>query len=610
MQKRRLIQALPYVVIVLLGIVATSIVGQIADHLERSRFEEEAKIVAATIDTHGIAGLTGTQADLASDEYQQLKEQMVKIRENKKNSRFAYLLGEHGGQIFFFVDSEPVDSHDYSAPGDLYNEVDSLVVLNYETGTSFVLGPYKDRWGQWVSAFAPITDSHTGKVAAIGIDISAKEWITAIHLKQLLPVLTTCLAIVLLALYRFVRRRERAYVAAIATQEKRIKTLYEIASMEDLEGNKGLHAALAAGLEMLELDIGIISKVEGDAYTVEHVISPGNTIKPGDRFSFKRMYCELTYRENGVVAIERAGTSKYKAHACYKDFKLESYIGVPLVVAGKNRGTLCFSATKPRVKEFSGADKDFLRLLGQWVSTTLERKWDHERLKEVDRMKSEFVSVASHQLRTPLTGIKWFCQLLLGGKAGALLPDQQDFISQVNTSNDRMIALVEDLLNVSRIETGKKFEIIKTSLDVSALVRSVIDEHLPLSLKRTQTITYTPPSSFPMMQVDEQKIRQVLGNLISNALKYSPVGSVVEVSLTMDKKQRAVVAVTDHGIGIPLAQQKRIFEKFFRAENAVSSETDGTGLGLYIAKSICEAHGGGLSFVSTKGKGTTFTAVF
>lgn len=611
MRKIPLLKAVPFVIIIVFGIAATTLVRDTAERTERARFLEEAEIVAASIDARDLQRLSGTLNDITDSDYLGLKEQMIKIRQNADESRFVYLIGSRNDQIFFYVDSEPSDSLDYSAPGDIYTEVDPLVMQHFVAGTGFVLGPYHDRWGTWMSAFAPVLDPDTGRpLANIGLDISAHQWEEAVWSREILPVIITLFALILLTIYYHYRHRRQEFISALATQEKRLQTLYEIASMQDVEGDKGLQAALQAGIDALHLDIGIISKVEGDVYTVEHVISPKSTIKPGDTFSFKRMYCELAYKAKGVVGIEHAGTSKYKGHACYKDFKLEAYIGVPLVVDGKNRGTLCFSAAKPRRTSFSEAEKDFLRLLGKWVSATLERKWDHERLKEVDRMKSEFVSVASHQLRTPLTGIKWFCQLLLGNKAGKLNPDQKDFIEQVSTSNDRMIRLVEDLLNVSRIETGRKFEIVKKPLDVPALVQSVVDEHLPLCAKRTQTINYTPPASFPTMKVDEQKIRQVLGNLVSNALKYSPVGSTVDVTLTMDAKKHAIVTVTDQGIGIPPAGQKRIFEKFFRAENAVVSETDGTGLGLYIAKSICGAHGGGLTFTSIEGKGSTFIAVF
>lgn len=227
--------------------------------------------------------------------------------------------------------------------------------------------------------------------------------------------------------------------------------------------------------------------------------------------------------------------------------------------------------------------------------------------REIDRMKSEFVSVASHQLRTPLTGIKWFGQLLIRGKAGPLTPQQLDFMQQIAVSNDRMIALVEDLLNVSRIETGRKFNIVKKLTDMTTIIDSIFTELVALAashqviMKRDATL----PSSLTL-NVDPDKIRQVLQNLLSNAVKYSKVGGTVTISCDQSKNDQIVFLVKDSGLGIPARQQSRIFEKFFRADNVQTHETDGTGLGLYIAKAIIEGHDGKLWFESVENTGTTF----
>lgn len=231
---------------------------------------------------------------------------------------------------------------------------------------------------------------------------------------------------------------------------------------------------------------------------------------------------------------------------------------------------------------------------------------DITREREIDRMKSEFVSVASHQLRTPLTGIKWFADLLLKGKAGSLTPDQADFAQQILSGSQRMIALVNDLLDVSHIDTGRKFFLEKRPAGLPKIIEAVIRDNVVLARERRVKVEFFCSQANKLrFRVDPSKIAQVFHNLINNAIKYSPSGKVVRVNCARTR-QGCVFSVRDRGLGIPKDQWGRIFEKFFRADNALLTQTDGTGLGLYIAKAIIEAHGGRIWFKSQEKKGTTF----
>jgi PAS domain S-box-containing protein len=223
--------------------------------------------------------------------------------------------------------------------------------------------------------------------------------------------------------------------------------------------------------------------------------------------------------------------------------------------------------------------------------------------REIDKMKSEFISVASHQLRTPLTGIKWFSELLLKSKLNATT---KDYIRQISFSNERMVRLVDDLLNVSRIETGKKFDIILENTDIVPLIKSVLKEQLPSAeRKHIALICAKDAPQKLVLAIDELKIRQVFQNLVSNAIKYSKEKTDILLGCE-GKKDSVIFYVKDNGIGIPKHQQGQIFDKFFRAENAITVQTDGTGLGLYIVKAIVEAHGGSTWFESYQNKGSTF----
>jgi signal transduction histidine kinase len=223
-------------------------------------------------------------------------------------------------------------------------------------------------------------------------------------------------------------------------------------------------------------------------------------------------------------------------------------------------------------------------------------------------MKSEFVSVASHQLRTPLTGIKWFTDLMLRGKAGEVTADQKDFLTQISDSNERMIKLVEDLLNVSRIEAGStKFVITKKTTDIVPILDSLATDLVGLEQKHKVKIIRD--TDFPKtlnLNVDAEKIRQVFANLLSNAVKYSHEGGEVHIKVDSSDSKFTTFSISDTGLGIPTKDQGRMFEKFFRAENVQTKETDGTGLGLYVVKAIVEGHSGTLRFESKENVGTTF----
>jgi signal transduction histidine kinase len=222
-----------------------------------------------------------------------------------------------------------------------------------------------------------------------------------------------------------------------------------------------------------------------------------------------------------------------------------------------------------------------------------------------EQLKTDFVTLSSHQLRTPLSAIKWFTEILLQQKAGKLNKKQVDYLDEIHRSNERAIALVNDLLQVSRVEAGK-LHLDLAKADLSSLLEEVIGAN-QLSLESNQ-LTYhfeIIRGPLPQVKIDKTKIKRVFQNLFSNAIKYSPRGGHIEIKLKRTEND-VIFSVADLGLGIPIEQQERLFQKFFRGSNAAKIEPDGTGLGLFIAKSLIEAHKGKIWFESTEGKGTTF----
>jgi signal transduction histidine kinase len=230
------------------------------------------------------------------------------------------------------------------------------------------------------------------------------------------------------------------------------------------------------------------------------------------------------------------------------------------------------------------------------------------RIAEANRMKSEFVSIVSHQLRTPLSSANWSLDLLCSKRLGELTDKQIEYLDIIKDSNDRMIKLVNDLLNVNRIDQ-QRLEMRPKDFDLKSLIEQTIKELIPIASVRNVTINYKNPRNLPMVFADSDRIQMVVQNLIDNAIKYSKKeGGTIEVMSEEDRKNTKMVKVTvkDDGIGIPGVFQKQVFGKFFRGDNLIKQRVEGTGLGLFIAKGIINLSGGGLDFESKENIGSTF----
>jgi PAS domain S-box-containing protein len=237
---------------------------------------------------------------------------------------------------------------------------------------------------------------------------------------------------------------------------------------------------------------------------------------------------------------------------------------------------------------------------GQTVGLTLTFL-DVTQEREVSQMKSDFVSFVTHQLRTPLAGIRWMLEL---AAQGGSLEETRSYIQDARDSAERLIRLVNDLLDVSRLESGK-LAIVPRATQLGELTRGVMDELRGLIQEKGHRFSVAGEGEVPPVLVDPQLFRQAILNLVSNAVKYTPPGG--EIAVRMDQQDSSVRwVIQDSGIGIPADAQHRLFEKFYRAENALTMETDGTGLGLYLVRLIVERFAGRIWCESEEGRGATF----
>jgi len=227
-----------------------------------------------------------------------------------------------------------------------------------------------------------------------------------------------------------------------------------------------------------------------------------------------------------------------------------------------------------------------------------------ERLAEANRMKSEFISVVSHQLRSPLSNLRWAIELLMSGRLGKIEEKQLEYFKILKENSNRMKELVSDLLTVSRIETARlPLKIEKCSLE--EIIRNLIKEFEPFASASNVKITFKPQKILPKISVDASQIKLAIENLLDNAIRY--IGEAGEVEIELRKLNKNLYfKIKDTGVGIPKRDQKYIFQKFFRSENIARYQTQGTGLGLYIARAIIEKLGGKIGFKSREGVGSTF----
>ena len=237
-------------------------------------------------------------------------------------------------------------------------------------------------------------------------------------------------------------------------------------------------------------------------------------------------------------------------------------------------------------------------------AATKELRRSNAQLQKLDEAKDDFISMASHQLRTPLTSIKGYLSMMIEGDVGKITPEQTHVLNEAFISSERMVRLIGDFLNVSRLQTGK-FVIDKHPVDLALLVQRELDSLEPNAAARGMKFVYKAPKNLPKFDLDESKIQQVIMNFSDNALYYSKENAKITVSLKKTGDWVEFI-VKDKGIGVPEVEQNHLFDKFFRATNARRVRPDGTGVGLFLAKKVVHDHYGQIIFESKEGKGSSF----
>ncbi len=407
--------------------------------------------------------------------------------------------------------------------------------------------------------------------------------------------------------------------AQIQEYQKGLTLLNELAGSRQEEISKLFQSSLKSVCKYLDMPIGIISKIEEDTYTIEHLYTSDlqSGFQPNQVMNIEDMYCDLTYKNNSILLIDHMKLTEYSNHHAYKKHHLEAYIGDVIIVHGRKYGTVNFSSHEPRAKEFQYYDGEFMKLYANWIGSVISAnealislQESKDKAEQAAEAKSDFLSMMSHEIRTPLNGIIGSTQLL---QKKITDKNQQDLIRILKSSAQHLQAIVSDVLDFSKIEEGKiifdniNFNLYETITNILENYKTVAQEKkLDLTLRFDEDL-------YGDYIGDPVRISQVFHNLVSNALKFTSKGEVnVIVSRGSQGKfeeslETIDVMIKDTGIGIASNKLDQIFEKFSQADKSISRDYGGSGLGLNITTNILSMMGSQLDVDSEVGLGSTFS---
>lgn len=343
----------------------------------------------------------------------------------------------------------------------------------------------------------------------------------------------------------------------------------------------------------------------------------------------KRKFINSLFKKEQSVIVNRENESIRQEYSLLDILNVESFITAPIIVKDEPVGFILMGNTSVYGKAVEG-DSELLSILAGQIGTAIENtklytelfgshkelerrvaertqelEKLNEELKNLNKMKSDFISAVSHELRTPLTSIKGYASILMAGKLGDVLPAQKERLEKIDKHSNSLVHLINNLLDIARIESGKVQMEIK-DISIKEILDSIVDIITPQVKEKNISLKVTSNIKFDKIKADQVQLERALLNLLSNAVKFTPEKGRVLIDI-QEKDDDIQFSIEDTGIGIPSQDIPKVFQEFFRADNALDQKIKGSGLGLSLVKKIVEAHKGKIWFNTELGKGTRFT---
>ena len=421
--------------------------------------------------------------------------------------------------------------------------------------------------------------------------------------------------------------QRRSAEAALRTSEDAMLAIYNITSSHTLSYPEKIQAMLSLGSQLFNVEVGVLTQLESDRHNVLEIYSEKYDSGKELIFYSNQKYCDVLIDKKEPYAENLAVPGYNLKISETSTFSLKSFIGIQVKVRGTIYGTLIFFSSLPRATSLTATDREFLRLMAQWMGTEIEREDFLHQLKsytdeieiknielaeardqalEISRLKSEFLATVSHETRTPMNAVIGMTDLLLHTD---LNKEQREYTKIVNDSAQLLLKLINDILDFSKIEAGK-IVLEKIGFDIENAIESSVDMFATRARdKGIDLIIYIAKNIPKVVNGDLLRLQQVLMNLLGNAVKFTEAGSVVVTAVLHEEKENSFIIrfkVQDTGIGISEEVRDRLFQPFTQADGSTTRKYGGTGLGLAISKRLVELMGGEIGLESEENKGSTF----